>query len=121
CRAAGSFTSVPSLTVRLGYLVTSRAYQASSARSFSLKEGAAAAWNTPPRRSLFSYSVTLWPRRAQARADSIPPMPPPMTAISLGAAAGVSRYLRDCIVVGLRAQRAMPRVSPKDWALAWPL
>ena len=31
------------------------------------------------------------------------------------------RYLRDCMVRGSSAQRDMPRVSGRDWALAWPL
>lgn len=49
-----SFTSVFMRRVRPGQLATSRAYQASSWRSFSLKEGAAAALNTPPNSPLFS-------------------------------------------------------------------
>ena len=43
---------------RMGDLVISRLYHAISSRSFSLKEGAAAAMNTPPSLSDFSYSVT---------------------------------------------------------------
>lgn len=51
----------------------------------------------------------------------MPPMPPPITATALGRAAGSMRYLRDCMVRGSNAQRAMPRVSGRVWALAWPL
>ena len=40
--------------ISIGYLESSRTYQAMSALSFSLKSGAAAAINTPPSLSVFS-------------------------------------------------------------------
>ena len=55
---ATDLISVFSLIV-IGYFCSSRMYHAMSSRSFSLKDGAAAAINTPPSVLLLSYNVTL--------------------------------------------------------------
>jgi hypothetical protein len=102
----------------MGSLLTSRMYHAISSRSFSLKEGAAAAMKTPPSLSVFSYRVTECPRLARRIAAYIPLIPPPMTEIFLAFLEDWMTYFLDCMVSGFRAQRASPMVSVRSWVLA---
>ena len=80
-------------------------YQAKSSLSFSLKDMAAAALNTPPNRSVFSYRSTLCPRYAAWMAVSMPPMPPPITAMRLGFLAGALLYFVSLLVQGFNTHR----------------
>ena len=96
-------------------------YQANSSLSFSLKDGAAAALNTPPSLSDFSKITGLCPRKARTLAASIPAIPPPIMATFFADAAFTILYLLCCIVGGLIAQRAIPMLSVRDWSFATPL
>ncbi len=101
--------------------VSSLIYHSISFLSCFLKSGAAAAKNTPPNISLFSYRVTSWPRILHRRATSIPPMPPPMTAIFFFIEAGWRAIFSSFIVTGLSAQepiRPKPQGLPLKWLMA---
>ena len=96
-------------------------YHSIKALSLSLKSGADAAINTPPSLSVFSYIVTLCPLRASTLADSIPPIPPPITATFLTFLVGTILYFLVCIVLGFNAHLAIPALSDKLWSFATPL